>query len=430
MQMISVAKKFDVKARRGSRLGKILLRQTVLWTFLFCLVHQFFLIGLISPLLIESGSMVPAFYGPRYHVVCGECRHSFSCGADGSSERRFFTCPSCGFAENPISKARSEPGERIVIDRIAADLSGKHLKRFDTIVFRNPDAPSRWTVKRVAALPGESIAFSDGNLRINGTLYRRTLDELRRTAIPYPYGRWIDASTESKRQIAFFPNEPVPHFTRLRNSPDDTTPEPTAASPVFYSTRNPYNQLRSERRGETNTPTDEILLRFSPRLFEYEIAITTQCETMTLVKTDDETLTVRRNEEEFATVELPFQGSVWLSTADRTFQLGDVRTTKLRIPLPENVPKESIPKTPPIVFSRPACEPVSELSPADFRDVDVRIPSLFFAPEKSWIVPSDGFFVLGDNTSISEDSRHWKNPFVRKDAVLGVPRGCVRRNRN
>lgn len=40
----------------------------------------------------------------------------------------------------------------------------------------------------------------------------------------------------------------------------------------------------------------------------------------------------------------------------------------------------------------------------------------------SWgpfVVPEDSYFMLGDNRNFSKDSRYWRNPFVKKDKILG-----------
>lgn len=34
-------------------------------------------------------------------------------------------------------------------------------------------------------------------------------------------------------------------------------------------------------------------------------------------------------------------------------------------------------------------------------------------------VPNDSYFVMGDNRPFSNDSRKWKNPFVKKNEILG-----------
>ena len=35
-------------------------------------------------------------------------------------------------------------------------------------------------------------------------------------------------------------------------------------------------------------------------------------------------------------------------------------------------------------------------------------------------VPKDSYFMLGDNTTVSIDSRYWENPFISKDCIDAV----------
>ncbi|WMJ90350.1 signal peptidase I [Anaerocolumna sp. MB42-C2] len=43
-------------------------------------------------------------------------------------------------------------------------------------------------------------------------------------------------------------------------------------------------------------------------------------------------------------------------------------------------------------------------------------PTGSFGPYK---VPEDSYFMMGDNRNISEDSRYWNNPYVKKEKILG-----------
>ncbi len=43
-------------------------------------------------------------------------------------------------------------------------------------------------------------------------------------------------------------------------------------------------------------------------------------------------------------------------------------------------------------------------------------PTGSFGPYK---VPEDSYFMMGDNRNISEDSRFWNNPYVKKEKILG-----------
>ncbi len=39
---------------------------------------------------------------------------------------------------------------------------------------------------------------------------------------------------------------------------------------------------------------------------------------------------------------------------------------------------------------------------------------------KEYIVPKDCYYVLGDNSANSYDSRYWKDPFIRKNNIIAV----------
>ncbi|MCL2304861.1 MAG: S26 family signal peptidase [Planctomycetaceae bacterium] len=381
------------------------IRKGIVLAFLLLLFQQFFILGLIEPLRIESGSMVPAFFGPRYNVVCEECRLSFFCGADGSVERDFLTCPACGFAENRIRSARLLPGERIVIDRLTP------IKRFDPIVFRSLESPSRWNIKRVVALPGETVAFRNGNLWINGKLYRKTLDEQRKTVIPYLFGRWIDAPTEEGQKMSFDPKEPIPCFAPLESFQTETAVVKERC-PSFFSLRNPYNQLRFERREDTQIPTDEILLTFPKRFLDCEITISTKRETIILKKTEEKSLMVWRNEEILATVPIPSRDQVEVSVIDRTFQIGDGKSMLFTVPLPDDAE---------VAEYRPKGWPLVWTGLLDVKEsVEIRVDPYISDSESDWVVPAGQYFVLGDNAAISEDSRHWQTPFIPKNRILGI----------
>ncbi len=49
----------------------------------------------------------------------------------------------------------------------------------------------------------------------------------------------------------------------------------------------------------------------------------------------------------------------------------------------------------------------------------MKMNSTFPALEKTYIVPENSVFVLGDNRLDSFDSRFWENPFVNKEDILG-----------
>lgn len=50
------------------------------------------------------------------------------------------------------------------------------------------------------------------------------------------------------------------------------------------------------------------------------------------------------------------------------------------------------------------------LSFAEFLDAATR--------DKSQVVPNNCFYVLGDNSDNSYDSRYWSDPFVKRETVI------------
>ena len=71
-------------------------------------------------------------------------------------------------------------GDRIFGYRLAyglnLDLFGKEIskkwkdpERFDIVIFKYPDDETEWFIKRVIALPGETVLVKDGKVYINGS---------------------------------------------------------------------------------------------------------------------------------------------------------------------------------------------------------------------------------------------------------------------
>jgi len=59
-------------------------------------------------------------------------------------------------------------------DRILIDKNIKDLKRGDVIAFLYPKDTSKWYIKRVTGLPGETIEIRGGKVYINGQVLEET----------------------------------------------------------------------------------------------------------------------------------------------------------------------------------------------------------------------------------------------------------------
>jgi signal peptidase I len=73
-------------------------------------------------------------------------------------------------------------GDRVLVDRVTPFVRAP--RRFEMLAFRHPDDASREMVKRVAGLPLEKIRISEGDLFINGHRYKKTPAEIQQIRIP------------------------------------------------------------------------------------------------------------------------------------------------------------------------------------------------------------------------------------------------------
>ncbi len=129
------------------------------------LVDAWFVSGLISPVVVASGSMAPALLGPHRAWTCVGCPREFVCEAEALPATGLpAVCPYCR-AANDADAGIDRSGDRVWIDRSA--FTWRAPRRGEVIVLERPDMPRAWCVKRVAGLPGEHVEMRAGEVRIN-----------------------------------------------------------------------------------------------------------------------------------------------------------------------------------------------------------------------------------------------------------------------
>jgi signal peptidase I len=91
-----------------------------------------------------------------------------------------YTVPTGSMEPTIIGDPRFLRGDRVLVNKAAfglrVPLTNHYLaewgepKRWDIVVFENPDpeSPDRVLIKRIAALPGESVLIKNGGIHING----------------------------------------------------------------------------------------------------------------------------------------------------------------------------------------------------------------------------------------------------------------------
>ena len=149
-------------------------------------VFLFLRVFLVEPFGVPTGSMAPALVGNHREAPCPRCGYPVRVGSPqpGGGREGHFTdipCPNCGKRVN-LADAREVNGDRLLVDKNVYQL--RRPRRWEVAVFRCPVDLSKPYVKRVVGLPGEEISIVDGDGYANGDLLRKSLAEVRETRVP------------------------------------------------------------------------------------------------------------------------------------------------------------------------------------------------------------------------------------------------------
>ena len=129
--------------------------------------------------MITTGSMAPRLLGLHKQIQCPDCKDTFAFGvnfdqsvkgspSDSNPARQYATCPNCGQQHINTAQVPLNHGDQLLVHKGVFQF--RHPKRWEAIVFRNPDDPGEAYVKRAAGLPGETIRVAGGDLFVNGVI--------------------------------------------------------------------------------------------------------------------------------------------------------------------------------------------------------------------------------------------------------------------
>ncbi len=133
-------------------------------------------IGLARTVRIDGPSMAPAWCGGHFRVTCEDCGLVFVCDAEHPPAGGLAVCPNCGFKDNRLLDENLVVGQQVVIDRWPHLFRGP--QRGEVVAAADPDRPGGFVVKRVAGLPGQRLAIRGGDLHAGGEIVRKSLREL------------------------------------------------------------------------------------------------------------------------------------------------------------------------------------------------------------------------------------------------------------
>jgi signal peptidase I len=127
--------------------------------------------------IVPTGSMAPTLLGQHRELVCASCGSRFAMGMDDHGYLGRAVCPNCGHADIDLTAASERDGDRLLVVKHLYDW--RSPRRYEVVVFQNPTLPSQAYVKRIVGLPGETVQVRDGDLFINGEIARKDLEEQR-----------------------------------------------------------------------------------------------------------------------------------------------------------------------------------------------------------------------------------------------------------
>ncbi len=107
---------------------------------------------------IPTHSMMPTLAGPHHQADCPSCGFPIEIAGLPSSVNTSCRCPNCRQEIEPAWKPVAAD-RALVLKQGAAG-----IKRYDVVAFKSPDQPRTPFVKRIVGLPGETISVRNGEI--------------------------------------------------------------------------------------------------------------------------------------------------------------------------------------------------------------------------------------------------------------------------
>ena len=140
------------------------------WLVVAFILALLFMTFAMQAFQIPTGSMAETLRGVHYQVRCFRCGHAFDVGNDAVSYSRA-QCPNCGYIQPSHALGPEKNGDRIFV--LKSIYQFFEPKRWDVVVFKNPTNPADNYIKRLIALPEETMQLINGDVYINGKIVRK-----------------------------------------------------------------------------------------------------------------------------------------------------------------------------------------------------------------------------------------------------------------
>lgn len=382
----------------------------------------------VEPFSVPTGSMAPHILGVHHETSCWNCGKTVRVGEPHAGmPARFFDvpCPNCGARHLDLADQPTRAGDRLLVDK--STFGWRDPRRWELAVFRGPTEPDKPYVKRIVGLGNETIAIRDGDVYVNNELARKTLRQAQAVSVPVCQMNHVPKDGWAIRWFA---------------SPGDDAPRTDAAEIVFPpSTADAWREIHYQ--GENDRPIDDVLTYNGrrpdlPADWVHDFLV--ECEIV--VNSGDGAIVIALNDGgNNAVVTLSPTDSARLTAGEMTRAANDRRlrhgaTHRLELAFVDRCATARLdgaaigePIDLPVLVGRtPVIQPVRirvrQLA-ATIRNLhlsrDLHYTSRGLLGNDRFMLGPDEYFMLGDNTDNSEDSRFWPKPGVQARDLIGKP---------
>jgi signal peptidase I len=178
--IVSAAKRRRKTAERDSFLETL---ESLVVAFILAFVFRAYV---VEAFVIPTGSMAPKLNGQHLELTCGNCGYKYHVGLDHDQQGRLKQwhpdaakrCPLCSDTrvarpeEAEYKPSNAFFGDRILVLKYYYDFF--EPEPWDVIVFKYPMKPELNYIKRLIGLPGQSVEVRDGDVYIDGRILRKT----------------------------------------------------------------------------------------------------------------------------------------------------------------------------------------------------------------------------------------------------------------
>jgi signal peptidase I len=397
--------------------------------------------ALVEPFGVATGSMALTLLGAHRTADCPRCGYPVRVGAppDGLPTVRYYAeacCPNCGQGDLGLERSPDLPGDRVLVDKNVFEWRAP--RRWEVVVFRGAAGLAKPYVKRVVGLPGESVLLRDGDVFIDGALARKSPAEVRGLRVPVFDQRYAPSDGWGVRWVA----EPsVPADEALRVGGAELTFSTEAAKAFRWLVyrhwlldehrEEPITDglgYNSERGAAGRTPVHDFIV-------SCEVQVLQGAGELAIVITDgqDEVAahlsvgTEAENDDRINDGETPAGPRARL-TLGRAYHL-ELSFVDRRAWLALDGNAVGPPLDLPPAMNRPGVSRPIKIGARGIRAVvrnvrlerDVHYTAGRNATREQCRLGSDEYFMLGDNSGNSEDSRFWPVPGIPARDLLGRP---------